>query len=84
MSTHIHTSTALLTFVDGEHIQDLQILINDREVFNALPGKFERHGIKTLASWPIFVTVVLNESQTKGVSRTNQPPATAAVSGGLS
>ena len=84
MSTHIHTSTALLTFVDGETIQDLQILINDREVFNALPGKFERHGIKTLASWPIFVTVVLNEGLAKGVSRTSQPPATAAVSGGLS
>jgi hypothetical protein len=63
MTTHIHKSTAHLTFVDGEHIQDLQILIDDREVFVSLPGKYERHGIKTLASWPIFVTAVLNEGQ---------------------
>ena len=84
MSTHISKSTALLTFIDGEHIQDLQILIDDREVFNALPGKFERHGIKTLASWPIFVTAVLNEGQFEAVSKTLQPTVATSISGGVS
>ena len=84
MTTCIRKSTALLTFIDGEHIQDLQILIDDQEVFNALPGKFERHGIKTLASWPIFVTAVLNEGQFNEVSKNLQPTVTAPVSGGIS
>ena len=63
MSTQILKSTAFVTFINGDHIQDVQILIDDRQTFNALPGKFERHGIKTLASWPIFVTAVLKEVQ---------------------
>ena len=79
MTTQIHKSTALLTFVDGEHIQDLQILIHDREVFNSLPGKFERHGIKTLASWPMFVTAVLNEGQFEVETKTKE---SIPVSGG--
>jgi DNA repair protein RadC len=63
MSTTIYQSSALVMFVQGEHIQDMQILIDNRELYNKLPGKLERHGIKTLASWPIFVTAVLNETQ---------------------
>lgn len=63
MTTQIMKSTASITFVNGDEIQDVQILIDDRPLFNKLPGKFERHGIKTLAAWPIFVTAVLNEAQ---------------------
>jgi DNA repair protein RadC len=61
MTTIIHKSTALVVFIQGDHLQDLQILIDDRGLYNALPGKLERHGIKTLAAWPVFVTAVLNE-----------------------
>ena len=63
MSTQIRKSNAFVTFISGDHLKDIQILINDRELFNSLPGKFERHGIKTLASSPMFVTAVLNEGQ---------------------
>ncbi len=63
MSTTISKSTAFVTFISGDHLKDIQILIDDRELFNSLPGKFERHGIKTLASSPMFVTAVLNEGQ---------------------
>ena len=63
MSTQIFTSPAQVTFIQGDQIQDVQILIDNRELYNKLPGKLERHGIKTLAAWPIFVTAVLNESQ---------------------
>ena len=84
MNTHIRKSTALLTFIEGEHIQDLQILIDDRDVFNALPGKFERHGIKTLASWPIFITAVLNEGQFEASSKSKQRTVKVPVSGGIS
>jgi len=61
MSAQILKSNAFLTCVKGEYIQDVQIIVDDRQTFNALPGKHERHGIKTLSSWPIFVTAVLNE-----------------------
>jgi hypothetical protein len=60
MTAQFHRSPALVTFHQGEHIQDVQILIDDPEVFNLLPGKHERYGIKTITSTPIFVTVVLN------------------------
>ena len=63
MSTQIRKSTAFVTFISGDHLKDIQILIDDRELFNSLPGKFESHGIKTLASSPMFVTAVLNEGQ---------------------
>ncbi len=63
MSTQIRKSTALVTFISSDHLKDIQILIDDRELFNSLPGKFERHGIKTLASSPMFVTAILNEGQ---------------------
>ena len=81
MSTTIQKSRAFLTYVVSEHIQDLQILIDDVEVFLSLPGKLERQGIKTLASWPIFVTAVLNEGQFEAVSKTPQP---MHISGGSS
>ena len=68
MNKKIHKSTAFLAYIDAENIQDVQILIDDRQVFNALPGKHERYGIKTLASWPIFVTAILNEQQPKAAS----------------
>lgn len=61
MSPQIMKSTAQVLFVQGEHVQDVQILIDDRELYNLLPGKFERHGIKTLSNWPFFVTAILNE-----------------------
>ena len=78
MSKQILKSTAILAYVYGEHIKDVQILIDDRQVFNALPGKHERYGIKTLASWPFFVTAILNEQQPKAASADLQRP------GGLS
>ena len=61
MPTQILKSNALVVYVQGEHIQDVQILIDNRELYNRLPGKFERHGVKTLSSWPFFVTAILNE-----------------------
>lgn len=73
MSTTISNSSALITFVNGDHIQDVQLLIDNRELYNALPGKFERHGIKTLTSWPIFVTAILNETQPKRNVREDSP-----------
>ena len=73
MSTTIRNSFALITFVNGDHIQDVQLLIDDRELYNALPGKSERHGIKTLTSWPIFVTAILNETQPKRSVREDAP-----------
>ena len=74
MTTQILTSPAFLTFINSGDLKDVQILIDDRQTFNALPGKFERHGIKTLASWPIFVTAVLNEAR----SETETEPLQAA------
>jgi hypothetical protein len=69
MSIQIYRSTALVTFYQGKHIQDVQILIEDRELYNRLPGKFERCGIKTLSNWPFFVTAVLSlEPQQKALS----------------
>jgi DNA repair protein RadC len=60
MTIQIYRSPALVTFYQGTHIQDVQILIEDRELYNLLPGKFERCGIKTLSNWPFFVTAVLH------------------------
>lgn len=54
-------SNALVFLVRGEHIQDVQILIDDRELFNHLPGKSERRGVKSLASFPFFITAIFNE-----------------------
>ena len=72
----ICNSTAFVNFVEGTHMKDFQVLIDDPEVFNALPGKFERSGVKTITSWPIFVTAILNEGQRK--------TETSLVSGGQS
>ena len=63
MPTYLQ-STALVQFIQGEHIQDVQILIDNRELFNKLPGKSERKGVKSLASWPFFITAIFNDSQT--------------------
>ena len=72
----ICNSTAFVNFIEGTHMKDYQVLIDDPEVFYALPGKFERSGVKTITSWPIFVTVILNDGQNK--------TETSAVSGGKS
>ena len=72
----ICNSTAFVNFLEGTHMKDFQVLIDDPEVFYALPGKFERHGVKTISSWPIFVTAILNDGQNKKV--------TSPVSGGQS
>ena len=61
MTTKFYQSNALVTLVHGEHFQDLQILIDDRQLFNRLPGKSERKGVKSLAAWPFFVTAIFNE-----------------------
>ena len=61
MDTHILKSYARLSYIQGTYIRDLVVVIDDPAVFNALPGKHERSGIKTIASWPIFVTAVLSE-----------------------
>jgi len=61
-------STALVQFVQGENIQDVQILIDNRELFNQLPGKSERKGVKSLAAWPFFVTAIFNDSQANAQS----------------
>ena len=62
MTPEVLQSTALVNFVQGEHITDVQILINDYTLFCKLPGKFERMGVKSLASWPIFITAIYNEA----------------------
>ena len=61
MTQQFYKSTAQVVYLLGEHLQDFQVLIDDPQLYNLLPGKYERHGIKTLASWPIFVTAILNE-----------------------
>lgn len=76
MTTNIHQSNALVNYIEGKHIKDFQVLIDDPEVYYSLPGKIERLGVKTISSWPIFVTVILNEGQNKKV--------TSPVSGGPS
>ena len=76
MTTNNRNSTAFVNYIEGKHIKDFQVLIDDPEFFNALPGKFERSGVKTITSWPIFVTVILNEGQNEKV--------TSPVSGGQS
>ena len=68
MTTNIHQTKASVNYIEGKHIKDFQVLIDDPEVFNALPGKFERLGVKTISSWPIFVTVILNDGQNKDVT----------------
>jgi DNA repair protein RadC len=69
MTIQIYHSPALVTFYQCQHIQDVQILIEDRELYNHLPGKFERPGIKTLSNWPFFVTAILRlETQQKALS----------------
>ena len=72
----ICNSTAFVNSVEGTHVKDFQVLIDDPEVFYALPGKLERLGVKTISSWPIFVTAILNDGQNK--------TETSAVSGGKS
>jgi len=62
MGTKIQQSNATITYIKGDHIQDLQILIDDYEIFSILPGKHERQGIKTITNWPIFVTVIWREN----------------------
>ena len=75
MHTNNRNSTAFVNYVQGTHIKDLQVLINDPEVFYAIPGKFERQGVKTISSWPIFVTVILNDVHYEDV-----PSETSSVS----
>jgi hypothetical protein len=61
MSNQTLKSTALVFLVRGEHILDVQILIDDRELFNLLPDKSERRGVKSLTSFPFFITAIFNE-----------------------
>ena len=61
MTTEVIKSTASISFVSGIYYQDLQLVTDDHDFFCSLPGKFERHGIKTIASWPVFVTLICTE-----------------------
>lgn len=63
MTTQTLKSNALVFLVRGEQILDVQIVIDDRELFNHLPGKSERRFVKSLSSWPFFVTAIWNDSQ---------------------
>ena len=63
MPTPIFTSSAQVTFFQGIHFPEVQILVDNRELFDHLPGKQEPHNIKTLAAWPAFITAVLSEKQ---------------------
>ena len=76
MNTNNRNSTAFVNYIEVKHIKDFQVLIDDPQVFYSLPGKFERLGVKTISSWPIFVTVILNDGENKKV--------TSPVSGGKS
>jgi hypothetical protein len=62
MTTIVIKSTASVSFIRGIYYQDLQLVIDDYEFFCSLPGKFERHGIKTIATWPVFVTLIYRNS----------------------
>ena len=42
MTTNNRNSTAFVNYIEGKHIKDFQVLIDDPEIFYALPGKFER------------------------------------------
>ena len=67
MTAEVLKSNALVVFVRSKLIQDVQILIDDRQAFNALPGKYERQGVKTLTTWPVYVTAVLKaDAQDEG------------------
>jgi len=61
MDKQIQKSNAQLAYIQGTYIRDPLVVIDDPTVFNALPGKHEWYGIKTIASWPIFVTALLGE-----------------------
>ena len=65
MTTEVIKSTASISFIRGSNIQDLQLMIDDYEFFCSLPGKFERKGIKTIATWPVFVTLIYQKERTK-------------------
>ena len=65
MNTKVIKPTASISFVRGMYIQDLQLVIDDYEFFCSLPGKFERHGIKTIATWPVFVTLIYQKDRTE-------------------
>ena len=58
MNTKVIKSTASVLFIKGVNYQDLQLVTDDYEFFCSLPGKFERKGIKTIVSWPVFVTLI--------------------------
>jgi RadC-like JAB domain len=60
MSNQTFTSTAQVVCTRGENTPNVQILIDDVDLFNHLPGKYERYGVKTLSGWPFFVTAILN------------------------
>ena len=77
MPTEVFHSNARVTLVRGDHYQDVQILIDDRQLFNRLPGKPERQGVKSLASWPFFVTAIFNDCQDSYVR--SDPAHTTAV-----
>ena len=61
MTTKVIKSTASVSFIKGIYYQDLQLVTDDYEFFCSLPGKLERKGIKTISSWPIFVTLICIE-----------------------
>ena len=61
MTHQFFQSTARWSIVQGEHLQDVQILIDDRSAVQLPARQVRTHGVKTLASWPIFVTAILNE-----------------------
>ena len=74
MTTKVIKSTASVSFIRGIYYQDLQLVTNNYEFFCSLPGKFERKGIKTIASWPVFVTVICidhNNENLKGPRERN-------------
>lgn len=61
MNSSTFQSSAKVVFLRADHIQEVQIIIDDETLYNNLPGKYERHGVKTLCAWPFFVTAILNE-----------------------
>ena len=67
MTTKVIKSTASVSFIRGIYYQDLQLVTDDYEFFSSLPGKLERKGIKTVASWPVFVTLIYIDHNTENL-----------------
>lgn len=69
-------SNALVNFVQGSYITDIQIVLESHELYDSLPGRMVAEGVKALSTYPYFITVVWNNNQQSSASYTTRdnPP----------